>query len=218
MRGAIVLGLALLAAGCTIRPIAPPPTASGQPEHTVSNIDVACFRGQLMSHVVNSGFTIRTSNDTQIVAGRITQNFGAAVLYGTRAFGAPEERILLTMIPIAENSLRVILQGGYVSNPGTGFESMTPIAGTASDTTGLAAQLDSFASACPGKRAPINEPMAPGKRVAGKTAPAAPGPSAQEQEAIWLRWAEHHTVCRKAWAPDNDKIVQCAGPEPKRGL
>jgi hypothetical protein len=147
------VALALLAGSCDT-PYQPPRTASGQPEHTLSKVDVACFRGELLSFLVDRGYAIRQSSDTQVVAGRRAQSYTFTFPLGARW---REERIMFTLIPLAGNAVRVILYGGYVSNPGTAFESITPIEGTANDTPGLAALLANVARICPVK-SPVNVP------------------------------------------------------------
>ena len=157
MRWAI-LALALLTGGCDT-PYQPPPTESGQPEHTLFKVDVACFRGELMSFLVNRGYAIRQSSDMQIVAARRMQSYTFTFPLGSRW---REERLMLTLIPLGESTVRVILYGGYVSNPGTGFESITPIDGTANDAPRLAALLADVAKVCPGKKS-VNVPAPAGK-------------------------------------------------------
>jgi len=145
LRWIIVPALVLVASGCiTSEP--PSPVATIPPEHTVNNVDAACFRGQLVSYTVNSGFVIRSSSDTRITAGRVVHPIGPS-LFSTCALEAPEERITLTLIPVAENGLRVLMSGGYAAIAGS--DDIRPVALSNRDVTTFDAQLDRMAAACP---------------------------------------------------------------------
>lgn len=106
-------------------------TPSGNPEITVSNVRLDCIRGDFMNMAVNGGFTIRQSSDLQLVLGRITKNTLATVFLSSDFGGAPEERIFINFIPLpSANSYRIVVTEGYVTNPGTGFEKLTPASST----------------------------------------------------------------------------------------
>lgn len=118
--------LAIALAGCATVP--PPSTASGKLEMMLNNVRVDCARSELANTLVNGGYSIKSNSEYQIVAGRITNNAFAAAMLGTSAGGAPEERVTLTLIPQSDSdALRVIFDGGYISNPGTAFESVQPV-------------------------------------------------------------------------------------------
>lgn len=139
----LALCCSLALAGCGGGP--PPSTASGQPDVVLTNVDVACVRASLMEGLVNNGFQISQSTDSMLVGRRATRNAAASVLLSTRMSGAPEERVTLTMIQPAPDTLRVIVYAAYVSNAGTGFEQQTPVRATQADQ-------DSFAAGARGSR------------------------------------------------------------------
>jgi hypothetical protein len=124
-------------AGCASAP--PPATASGQPDVVLTNVDVACVRASLMEGMVNNGFQIAQSTDSMIVGKRPTRNTMASVLLSTRMSGPPEERVTLTMINSAPDTVRVIAYMAYVSNAGTAFEQQTPVQATQANQDEFAA-------------------------------------------------------------------------------
>jgi hypothetical protein len=127
MRRAIAAAAAAMTLNACAMQGPPIQTASGQPEITLTNIDAQCVRSTILNGFVNKGLMIRTSSDTQIIAGKTSENFAANVLLGTRFAGAPEDRITALFIPQQENGLRVVISEQYVSNAGTGFEMSTPV-------------------------------------------------------------------------------------------
>jgi len=150
VRWAVVPGLVLVVGGC-ITGEQSAPAAPVAPEHTVHNIDAACFRNQLVSYTVNSGFVVHSISEAGISAGRVAHPIGPS-LFSTRALEAPEERITLTLIPVAGSGLRVLMSGGYADSAGTGADRITPVALSASDVTAFSGQLDRMAAACPARR------------------------------------------------------------------
>jgi len=124
---AAAFNLVAVSACMTMPPIQ---TASGQPEITLSNVDVQCVRSGFLNLLVNQRFAVKSATDLQIVAGKVTDNFSAALLLGTQFSGAPEDRITILFVPLADSGLRVIVSEQYVSNAGTGFEKPTPIGQT----------------------------------------------------------------------------------------
>ncbi|TWT12750.1 hypothetical protein [Reyranella sp. CPCC 100927] len=146
MRWRVTLTLALLAGGCVSGPPLPAVTAA----HGVVNVDASCLHRQLVAYTVRSGFVVRSSSDTRIVAGRIRHPIGPS-LFSTRALETPEERIQLTLIPVGGNGLRVEMAGGYGIAPGAGLDGTTPVALSADDVATFAAELDRMAAACPAK-------------------------------------------------------------------
>lgn len=133
---ACVAFLAVLS-GCAGGP--PPSTASGQPDVVLTNVDVSCVRASLMEGLVNNGFQISQSTDSMLVGKRPTRDTAATILLSTRMSGPPEERVTLTMIQPAPDTLRVIVYGAYVSNAGTAFEQQTPVRATQADQEAFAA-------------------------------------------------------------------------------
>lgn len=204
MRKALALALMTLAAACASAPTSQP-MASGQAEYSASGIDVACFREQIRGMIVVNGFAIRTDNNHQIIAGRSTRRHGTPARPGAGADDILEVRIALTMIPIGDQGLRVIVHSGYVSNPGRVFEHITPVAG---DSAALADRLALLAMICKGDKHDIRWTIFP---------PGAPDPTgAIARRQRWETWAEHQAICYRSYAPNEARIAECAGPEPVR--
>lgn len=126
MRSIAVLFVALLLPGCATAPRANTP--SGNAEITVTNVKPDCIRAAFMNLFVDKGYAIRTTTDTQIVAGKVTDNVAASVFFGTRFGGAPEERVTVLFVPqMTGDALRVVVSSAYVSNQGSAFEKTQPI-------------------------------------------------------------------------------------------
>ena len=146
LRTIIVIWTSLLV-GCATVPAANTP--SGNPEITLSNVRIECVRSGFLNLLVNMGHAIRTSTDTQIVAGKTTQNVAASVLLSTRLSGPPEERVTILFIPQSTpDTLRVVLSAGYVSNQGTAFESVQPIRGSQAEQDQLVGMKSSIETGC----------------------------------------------------------------------
>lgn len=121
----VALGLA----GCATEP--PPKTPSGKLEVTLHNVDTDCVRSFLANGLVNAGFNIKTMNNYQLVAERESTSTLATALLGTELSGPPDERTTFTFLPKDNGrSLRIVWTAAYVSNPGTGLESVYPISGS----------------------------------------------------------------------------------------
>ena len=124
-----LLGM-LLVAGCT----PPLTTPSGQPEMTVPNVDAACIRNTVLNGLIDQGYQIRTTNDNQIIAGRVSENLAMNLFFSTGFSGNPEERVTIMFIPQpTTKALRIVVTRAIVSNQGTAFEKVHPIQGTVDD-------------------------------------------------------------------------------------
>jgi hypothetical protein len=118
--------VAVTIAGCATSP--PIGTLSGNPEIMLSNVRPDCVKAGLLNAFINGGYKIESANDYQIVGGKPTTNTLAALMLGTRLNSTVEERFTVTMAPQANSSdLRLVVDGAYVSNPGTAFEEKQPM-------------------------------------------------------------------------------------------
>lgn len=145
------LGMALtivaLIAGCATNP--PANTPSGNPEVTLEGVKADCVRSAFLNVIANGGYSIRTVNDTQIVAGRTSKNPMASLLLGTGMSGAPEERVTFLFIPQpTSDALRVVASSAYVSNQGTAFEKVQPMQGSQADQEKFLAAKSVIESGC----------------------------------------------------------------------
>lgn len=124
-KGCVIPIVLVTAAGCMSAP--PLQTASGRPEITLTAVDASCVRAALLNKLVNDQWMVRSTTDTQIVAGKESQNATANFLLRTDLGGRPEDRVTFLLIALPGDGMRVVVSEQFVSNAGTGFEKVTPI-------------------------------------------------------------------------------------------
>jgi hypothetical protein len=92
-----------------------------QPNYTLTNVDPQCVRGLILASLVDQGFVVRSTTDSQIVADRSA--------LGSAGFLAPNEqrRVSILFIPQANDTMRVVVSEALVSNANSGFERSTPV-------------------------------------------------------------------------------------------
>jgi hypothetical protein len=105
--------------------VQPPATASGKPEVTI-RAPVEKIKALLITHAMNNGMSITKDTEYLLQFDKPTTNLGAAVLLGSRYDSTPNERYVITFAPLGEQT-RVIASAMYVTNPGSGFERITPV-------------------------------------------------------------------------------------------
>lgn len=118
--------LAVVLAGCQTAAQAPN-TASGKPEVTI-RATTAAIKARLLSLALDKRFNVTKDTEYLLQVEKPSENFGAALLLGSKYDGIPAERIVFTFAPIAD-STRVVAAGMFVTNPGSAFERITPING-----------------------------------------------------------------------------------------
>lgn len=121
---AAVLTVAL--AGCQTAAEAPN-TASGKPEVTI-HATTAAIKARLLSLAMDKRFNVTKDTEYLLQVEKPSENFGAALLLGSRYDGIPAERIVFTFAPIGDTT-RVVAAGMFVTNPGSAFERITPVNG-----------------------------------------------------------------------------------------
>ena len=127
-----VMAAALMLGAC--QTAQPPSTASGKPEVTI-RAPVSKIKGLLITHAMNNGMSLTKDTEYMLQFDKPTNNLGAAVLLGSRYDSTPNERYVITFAPMGEET-RVIASAMFVTNPGSGFERMTPVnAGEGIDRT-----------------------------------------------------------------------------------
>ena len=111
--------------GCATAPINTP---SGHPDIVLTHVRPECVKAGLVNGLINGGYRIEQSSDYTIVAGKPTTSTMAALLFGSRMNVTPEERVTITMAPQMDgDGLRLVFDGAYITNPGTGFEQRQPM-------------------------------------------------------------------------------------------
>ena len=124
-------------------------TPSGNAELNLERVRTDCVQSIFMHALTNGGFALRSSTPNQLVFGKRTENFGAAVFLGTRYGGAPEERITALFIPsMYGDGLRVVISHAYVANQGSAFERVTPLDVSQKLHNEIAAFKPDFESRC----------------------------------------------------------------------
>ncbi|KWV60857.1 hypothetical protein AS156_27810 [Bradyrhizobium macuxiense] len=132
MKNIFALCAALLLACC--QTAEPPSTASGKPEVTI-RASVSKIKALLITHAMNNGLSITKDTEYLLQFDKPTTNVGATLLLGSRYAGTPNERYVITFAPLGEET-RVIASAMFVTNPGSGFEQLTPVnAGPGIDQT-----------------------------------------------------------------------------------
>jgi hypothetical protein len=145
-----------------------PATASGKPEVTIK-ATTAAVKAKLLSLALDRRFNVTKDTEYLLQVEKPTDNMGAAILLGSKYDSTPAERIVFTFAPVGD-SVRVVAASMYVTNPGSGFEQLTPIdAGegiqrTQSTLDGIKGQLEAPV-------APVAADQPP-KRSKPKVAPA----------------------------------------------
>ena len=121
---AVVLAVAL--AGCQTAAEGPT-TASGKPEVTI-RASTAAIKARLLSLAMDKRFNVTKDTEYLLQVEKPSENFGAALLLGSKYDGIPAERIVFTFAPIGDTT-RVVAASMFVTNPGSAFERITPVNG-----------------------------------------------------------------------------------------
>jgi hypothetical protein len=126
------LCVALGLAGCQTAQA--PLTASGKPEVTIKATPGA-VKARLLSLAMDRRFNVTKDTEYLLQVEKPTDNFGAALLLGSKYDSTPAERIVFTFAPMGD-SVRVVAASMFVTNPGSAFEQITPVnAGEGVDRT-----------------------------------------------------------------------------------
>lgn len=118
--------LAVALGGCQTAAQAPA-TASGKPEVTI-RATTAAIKARLLSLAMDKRFNVTKDTEYLLQVEKPSENFGAALLLGSKYDGIPSERIVFTFAPIGDTT-RVVAAGMFVTNPGSAFERITPVNG-----------------------------------------------------------------------------------------
>jgi len=113
-------------AGCQTAQVNAP---SGKPETTVTAPSDK-VRPLVLNDLLNNGFTIKSDTPYQMVVEQPSKNFWANALLGSNWNPQVNVRVSLTFVPVG-NSTRIVADMVAVTNPGSGFEQLTPLSGTA---------------------------------------------------------------------------------------
>lgn len=124
LRVVFALALATVLTGCQTDAQAPV-TASGKPEVTIK-ASTSAIKARLLSLAMDRRFSVTKDTEYLLQIEKPTDNFGAAILLGSKYDSVPAERVVFTFAPLGD-SVRVVAASMFVTNPGSAFEQLTPI-------------------------------------------------------------------------------------------
>jgi hypothetical protein len=129
---AAAIAAGFLLAGC--QTAQPPSTASGKAEVTIK-APVGAIKSAIISRAINVKYSVTKDTEYLLQMEKPSDNFGAALLLGSKYDSVPAERAVFTFAPQGD-TVRVVAALMYVTNPGSGFERLTPVnAGEGVDRT-----------------------------------------------------------------------------------
>lgn len=123
-KSAVAIAAVCLLCGCQTAAQAPS-TASGKPEVTIK-ASAAAIKARLLSLALDKRFNVTKDTEYLLQIEKPSDNLGAAILFGSRYDAVPAERVVFTFAPLGD-SVRVVAASMIVTNPGSGFEQITPI-------------------------------------------------------------------------------------------
>lgn len=99
---------------------APAIAQSGRAEITIP-AQINLVKPQLINEMLNRGYYIQADTPYLITFDKVSDNFGANLLFGTRGGGVPHARVTYSMAEI-NGQTRIMADAALIGNPGTGFE------------------------------------------------------------------------------------------------
>ena len=124
-RRTVICGIAALTVAACVEPVEHS-TASGKPEVLIDTQDTSAVKSEIVSYMINSGYSVTTNDEFTIAFDRPVDNAFAAVLLGSSYDSTPNARITYTIIEV-NNGTRVIADSAIITNPGSAFERRTPM-------------------------------------------------------------------------------------------
>ena len=91
----------------------------------MNNVDFACVRRELVSRVVSRGWSVRRNDEVMLLLARPSRRVAAQPV--ATNVHPPEDRLQFTYTRLDSRSLRVMVQGSVVTNPGSRNEQVTPV-------------------------------------------------------------------------------------------
>ncbi|MBA5777189.1 hypothetical protein H2509_08625 [Stappia sp. F7233] len=99
-------------------------TASGRPEVTTRK-SVEVVKNSAINELINHGYAVTADTPYSMTFEKPVENPVAAALLGSQWNSVPNARIRLTFAKVPAGT-RVVADLAFVTNPGTGFERLTP--------------------------------------------------------------------------------------------
>ena len=119
-------------------------------EITVIHVRPDCVRAAMTTMLINQGYILRSTSDTQIVAGKATE-YSKSTRWLKRLLydNPPEKRVTLLFIPVdSMDNVRIVWNAEYVYEANTATEEVEPIASTPEDESQFMAMLPLIEKNC----------------------------------------------------------------------
>lgn len=125
-------------------------TPSQHPEFTVTHVRPDCVRSVMTTALINQGYTLRSTSDTQIVGGKATQSPSSSRWYSRLIYdNPPEERVSILFIPQESvDTVRIVKITEYVYEANTATEEVQPASDTQEDQDQFMAMKDLIEKHC----------------------------------------------------------------------
>ncbi|MGY8709525.1 hypothetical protein RAD16_27605 [Bradyrhizobium sp. 18BD] len=124
----------------------------------------AAIKARLLSLAMDKRFNVTKDTEYLLQVEKPSENFGAALLLGSKYDGIPAERIVFTFAPIGDTT-RVVAAGMFVTNPGSAFERITPVNG-GDGATRTQQTLDELKASMETPATPPSAPVAAARKPA----------------------------------------------------
>ena len=120
----IVMLFSIVIFGCvTVQPLN---TISGKPEVIINIEDKEKIKDSLVNSMMNEGFYLKTTNEYNLVFGKISNDIATSLLYGSRYDTSPELIVSFSIVKV-NNGYRLIATLNVITNPGSAFERVTDL-------------------------------------------------------------------------------------------
>jgi len=137
-----VTGLVLLAS------CAPAPTPAGL-ELTFENVDPVCIGQAILARFKTEGWRDRPAADESVVFERPARDPVLRSAIRSRGYDDVFERLTIRTSRPAANSVKLIISGAYVTNPGARTERAVDLAPSATVRADLDGIIEQGSAACP---------------------------------------------------------------------
>lgn len=117
----LILGSLVLISCQTVPPI---PTPSGRPEIVIPNVSKDIAIDYLVNLMISKGYKIKQTTNYKITFKKKNDKYMAALLFGSRYDGTPENRISFNLINTS-SGIRIITSIEIITNPNSAFERVT---------------------------------------------------------------------------------------------
>lgn len=115
----------LVACAAPPQPLATP---TGRPEKTFTGLTKKQVTDAIVASALSRGSQVKSVSEYSVVLARRAENTAAQILFGSRYDSVPEARVTLNLVDVP-GGVQVYGRGEMVTNPGSGYEKVTPLPG-----------------------------------------------------------------------------------------